>query len=579
MKRIFNIISCLIVLTATFLMPLTETYAYQSWIGYTKISPSLTVRSTAEFSNFNKIEEIPPYISFRVVDETNSSDGKFYKIVYGDDNRTGWVYYQTIKSSSNPTTTYGRPWTTPGKAIAGGAEYIADGFISVGQSTSYLKKFNVMPKESKYLYANQWMTNIRAPWKEAATAYKGYSDNNTLTKLNFIFAIPVYNNMPDSTSLSGMTNNGTTLTKEQLNDSAFEEEMDKQGFPESYKKYLRALHKTYPNWQFKAQITNIDFSTAVNNEYGDKSCIEVSSGHGTNYGCGNESSSWSLADKDSVTYFMDPRNFLDKQSIFMFEDLSSSDNITESMVQRALDNTFMSGKSEKDSKTYAKLFLEAGQKYGVNAIYLASLSVQEIGASGDSIQAKGSTIEYYGIKYSSLYNFYNIGASGSWTARGGIVWASGGDPSTYSFINDISDIDTGGTTITTPVNLDKYITSAGYKISGNYIYGIGTNTSVSTLKNKISGVDIQVNSNDNIVGTGSTITLSKDGISYTKTIIVTGDVDGDGKIAATDYVAIKNSIMEISSLSDVQKQGADMNNNSRVDAGDYVAIKNYIMNN
>lgn len=577
MKKVFNIISCLIVLAATFLMPLTNIKAYNTWVGYTKISPSLTVRSTPEFDNFNKIEEIPPYISFRVIDETNSSDGKFYKIIYGNDNKAGWVYYQTIKQSSNPTTSYGRPWTTPGKAIIGGAEYIADGFISVGQSTSYLKKFQVNPNASVSLYSNQWMTNIRAPYYEARTTYSAYSEY--LDNVSFTFKIPVYNNLPESTSLSGMTNNGTTMTKEELNDSDFEQKLTNEGFPEDYKKYLRSLHKKYPNWIFKALKTNLDYNTVVSNELGNKSCIETSSGHGTNEGCGNESASWALADEASVRYFIDPRNFLDKESVFMFEDLSSSENVTESMVQRILNNSFMSGTSSKDNKTYAKLFLEAGKRHGVNAIYLASLSIQELGRTGNVIQAQGSTIEYYGVKYSSLYNFYNIGASGSWTARGGIVWASGGDPSTYSFINDIDEVNTGGSTITTPVNLDKYITNAGYKISGNYIYGIGTNTSVSTLKNKISGVDVQVKSNGNIVGTGSTITLSKDGTSYTKTIIVTGDVDGDGKIAATDYVAIKNSIMEISSLSDVQKQGADMNNNSRVDAGDYVAIKNYIMNN
>lgn len=578
MKKVLNIISCFVILTATFFIPLTETKAYQSWVGYTNIPGSLTVHSTASLGSFNWVEEIPPYISFRVIDES----GKFYKIVYGADNRTGWVYSDTIKKSSNPTTTYGRPWTTPGKAISGGAEYIANGFIKEGQSTSYLKKFNVMPKDSKYLYANQWMTNIRAPWKEAATAYKGYSTNNSLKELDFIFSIPVYNNMPDETSLSGMTNYGTTMTKEELNDDAFEQEMDKQGFPESYKKYLRSLHKTYPRWQFKAQITNLEYDDVINNESGNKSCIETSSGHGTNYGCGNESSSWALADLESIRYFVDPRNFLDKQSIFMFEDLSSSDSITESMVQRALNNTFMAGTSSKDNKTYAKLFLEAGKKHGVNAIYLASLSVQEIGAQGKSIQVTGEVIEYYGIKYQSLYNFYNIGATGTWTARGGIVWASGGDPSTYSFINDLSDIDTGdtgGTTITTPINLDKYITSAGYKIDGNYIYGIEANTSINDLKNKISGVDIQINSKGSIVGTGSTITLSKDKTTYTKTIIVIGDVDGDGKIMATDYVAIKNHIMEVTTLHEVNSKAADMNSNNRVDAGDYVAIKNYIMNN
>ncbi len=262
----------------------------------------------------------------------------------------------------------------------------------------------------------------------------------------------------------------------------------------------------------------------------------------------------------------------------MFEDLSYSDSITETMVQRVLSGTYMSGTSAKDGKTYAKLFLEAGKESSVNPIYLASLSLQEL--SSTSIQFNGSTIEYYGIRYSSLYNFYNIGASGTFTARGGIVWASGGDPSTYSFLKDLDGNINNDSEITTPTNLDKYITNAGYKVSGSYIYGVQSNTNVNTIKNKMNGVNVSIsNSKNNLVGTGTTITLSKDGTTYSKTVIVTGDVDGDGKIAATDYVAIKNSIMEIGSLSNVQKLGADMNDNNRVDAGDYVAIKNYIMNN
>lgn len=575
MKKLFNIISCLVILTATFLIPTNNIKAYTSWAGYTNIPSSLTVHSTPAFGSFNAIEEIPPYISFRVIGSQKTDDVTFYNIVYGDNNRTGWVSYYTVKNSSEPTTTYGRPWTTPGKAIIGGAEYIASGFISEGQSTSYLKKFNVMPKKSSNLYGNQWMTNIRGPYFEAAKAFKGYTE--VLSSKQFIFAIPIYNNMPSSTTLSGITNVGTTLTKEELNDSAFETELTNQGFPEDYKKYLRALHKAYPNWIFRGLKTNLNFDTVVSNEVG-KSCIETITGHGTNYGCGNESAKWAMADNESVRYFIDPRNFLDKQSIFMFEDLSYSDSITETMVQRVLSGTFMSGSSSKDGKTYAKLFLEAGKKNGVNPIYLASLSLQEL--SSNAVQFKGSTIVYYGVKYSSLYNFYNIGASGTFTAYGGIAWASGGNPSTYSFDKDLSDNNTGGSEIVSPTNLDKYITNAGYKISGSYIYGISNNTNIDTIKNKISGVNVSIsNSKNNLVGTGTSITLSKDGTTYSKTAVVLGDVDGDGKIAATDYVAIKNSIMDAGSLSNVQKLGADMNSNNRVDAGDYVNIKNYIMNN
>lgn len=575
MKRLLNIISCLIILTITFLVPITDIYAYTTWVGYTNIPSSLTVHSTPAFGTFNAIEEIPPYISFRVVDSQTTDGVLFYKIVYGDDNRTGWVSYYTIEKSSNPTTTYGRPWTTPGKAIMGGAEYISAGYIKIGQYTSYLKKFQVNPKASVGLYQHQWMTNIRGPYFEAAKAYTGYSQY--LNSRDFIFSIPVYNNMPASTTLSGMTNVGTTLTKDELNDASFEAEMNNQGFPEDYKKYLRALHKKYPKWVFRALKTNLNFDTVVSAEVS-KSCIETSTGHGTHDGCGNESASWAMADNASVRYFIDPRNFLDKQSIFMFEDLSYSNSITETMVQRTLSGTFMSGTSSKDGKTYAKLFLEAGEKSGVNPIYLASLSLQEL--SSNAIQFNGTTIEYYGIRYSSLYNFYNIGASGTFTACGGIVWASGGHPSTYSFLKGLDGNNTGGSEITSPTNLDKYITNAGYKVSGSYIYGIKSNTNVSTIKNKMSGVNVSISGNkSDLVGTGTTITLSKDGTTYSKTVIISGDVDGDGKIAATDYVAIKNSIMEIGSLSNVQKLGADMNNNNRVDAGDYVAIKNYIMNN
>ncbi len=576
MRKLLNIISCLIILIITFLVPINDIHAYGIWVGYVTVSPSKTVRSTPEMGNFNTVEEIPPYISFRVVDSQTTNGTLFYKIVYGD-NKTGWITYHTVEKSSKPATTYGRPWTTPGKAIIGGAEYISAGYIKIGQYTSYLKKFQVNPDASVGLYQHQWMTNIRGPYFEAAKTYTGYSQY--LDSREFIFSIPVYNNMPASTTLSGMTNVGTTLTKEELNDATFEAKLDKQGFPEDYKKYLRALHKTYPKWTFKALKTNLNFDAAVSEEIG-KSCIETSTGHGTHDGCGNESASWAMADSESVRYFMDPRNFFDKQSIFMFEDLSYSDSVTETMVQRTLSGSFMSGTSSKDNKTYAKLFLEAGKKHGVNPIYLASLSLQELGYSGKAVQASGATIEYYGIKYSSLYNYYNIGASGSFTAYGGIVWASGGDPSTYSFLKDLDGNNTGGSEIVTPVNLDKYITAAGYKISGSYIYGINSNTNVDTVKNKINGVNVSISGNKgNLVGTGTTITLSKDGTTYTKTVIVSGDVDGDGKIAATDYVAIKNSIMEISSLSSIQKLGADMNSNNRVDAGDYVAIKNYIMNN
>ena len=39
----------------------------------------------------------------------------------------------------------------------------------------------------------------------------------------------------------------------------FEEYLTNQGFPESYKPYLRELHSTYPEWRFIAQKTGLQF--------------------------------------------------------------------------------------------------------------------------------------------------------------------------------------------------------------------------------------------------------------------------------------------------------------------------------
>lgn len=57
-----------------------------------------------------------------------------------------------------------------------------------------------------------------------------------------------------------------------------------------------------------------------------------------------------------------------------------------------------------------------------------------------------------------------------------------------------------------------------------------------------------------------------------------GDVNNDGKISPTDYVLIKNHIMQIKELqTDREKQAADVNQDGKISPTDYVKIKNHIM--
>lgn len=85
-------------------------------------------------------------------------------------------------------------WTTRYASIYGGAARLGEKYITKGQDTLYLQKFDV---DNSYdgMYTHQYMQNIQAPTTESNSVFKAYSDAGALGN-NFVFKIPVYNNMP-----------------------------------------------------------------------------------------------------------------------------------------------------------------------------------------------------------------------------------------------------------------------------------------------------------------------------------------------------------------------------------------------
>ncbi len=93
--------------------------------------------------------------------------------------------------------TYLLPWNTQYRAIAGGAKWIAYGYIDRGQNTLYYQKFDVVKNSTPEMYAHQYMQNVRAPYSEAANLYQSYSKASLLGEA-LAFKIPVYAGMPDT---------------------------------------------------------------------------------------------------------------------------------------------------------------------------------------------------------------------------------------------------------------------------------------------------------------------------------------------------------------------------------------------
>ncbi|MBE7065102.1 MAG: hypothetical protein E7384_04730 [Ruminococcaceae bacterium] len=136
-------------------------------------------------------------------------------------------------------------------------------------------------------------------------------------------------------------------------DPAFEKYLDSQNFPESYRQYLRVLHKMRPEWVFKAFHTNLPWNEVYDAEREDgQSSIEstvISSWKSlvlydwVNDKYNNLSGNgWTQASDSIVAFYLDPRNFLNDEQMFQYELIEYNPLChTEEAVETVLQGTFM----------------------------------------------------------------------------------------------------------------------------------------------------------------------------------------------------------------------------------------------
>ena len=99
-------------------------------------------------------------------------------------------------------------WTTMYKAIIDGAQFLKNEYIGRGQSTAYFQKYNVIDKNN--LYAHQYMTNVWGAYSEGKGMRSKYIKYNIYNN-QFVFTIPLYNNMPEMTGQLVYVNVNDTL--------------------------------------------------------------------------------------------------------------------------------------------------------------------------------------------------------------------------------------------------------------------------------------------------------------------------------------------------------------------------------
>lgn len=384
----------------------------------------------------NKYQVSPYVLISRVIQEVGAKgstivSGKFAGY-------EGYYNFYNIKaagSNSNETISNGlkyakeQNWNSPYAAIVGGASFLAKNYISQGQDTLYLQKWDLFGP----MYGNQqYMQNIEAPSTESIKTYNGY-DGINLVNSSFVFSIPVFNNMPDKTSLPNSGNPNNYLSSLSVNGNYL---------------FEKATTKTSFDLNLDSTTTSIDIAAS---KVSNKSTISGTGSVALN------------GEKQKIVITVTAQN-------------------------------------------------GAVRKYNINI-------------------TRDNPVEALDI--SEILRVLNI------------------------------------------------------KNDGNYIYGYALNTDVSNIIKSITDKEnkaiVTYFDKDNkekksgIIASGDIIKIKTDREEKEYSLIIYGDVNGDGKITSADYIAIKNHIMDVKKLSDIEKVWADANKDNKVSSADYIAIKNHIM--
>ncbi|MDD4541720.1 MAG: dockerin type I domain-containing protein [Eubacteriales bacterium] len=233
-------------------------------------------------------------------------------------------------------------------------------------------------------------------------------------------------------------------------DVDFEAYLVQQGFPESYRPALRTLHAKYPKWKFTAShpvnkdgspmkwSTVMAYESALNLKNSIPASYPVAQRSFDKGAYNYRTNSWYYSDAgflyanpEIIAYYLDPRNFLNENHIFQFENLSYNPEIhTRANTAYSLKGSFMEdGKSVlvndengvESNMMYPDIFIKAAEWSKANPVFLAERVIQEVGKTG-SDSVSGTVSGYEGI-----YNFYNIGAySGTNPILNGLQYAKYG---------------------------------------------------------------------------------------------------------------------------------------------------------
>ena len=397
----------------------------------------------------------------------------FFNIgAYNNSNGSALVNGAVYAKGTNAA--YYLPWTNQYKSILGGAMILGANYITKGQNTLYLQKFNVVPGGSYSLFTHQYMSNIIAPTSESTTLKSAYTTDN-LNSTAIVFNIPVFLNMPSSPEPK------PTSTGDNNN-------------------LLKSLTVT---------------------------------GHSL-----------------TPSFDMYTQNY---------------DLIVESNVSSAAISASASGSSAKISGT-------------------GSISLKEGNNTANIVVTAAS-----GVTRSYKINIYRKPGSGGTTSPQPSSAPTATSPGqTTSTQTTVPTAQTSAPNTSAPAQtttVTPVLKSSKYKI-GTYITGVSENTSASAFISQFAVTNGSVkltkpngSAQTGTVGTGNILNVynSSGNLYKSYTIVIYGDVTGNGKISTLSLLAIQKHILKISALTGPYLVAADVLKSNKISSLNLFKIQKHIL--
>ena len=106
-----------------------------------------------------------------------------------------------------------------------------------------------------------------------------------------------------------------------------------------------------------------------------------------------------------------------------------------------------------------------------------------------------------------------------------------------------------------------------------YVTGVAPQTAPEAFLQQFTGSPSFSPSGSRYVFTGSAVAAG----SERYTVVVTGDLNGDGTLTASDYLLAKRAIVLDAELTEIQTLAADVSGDGKLTASDYLLLKKSVL--